>query len=364
LQVGCAGAILQYIGRRKNIKYLPNDGAALVAFRIRTIELFTLSDMLFVNADTLASLQIMQSENHPNSQMQGPNKSTSGAKEGLSVYGLFCHLACTPQGKQKLRKLFLRPSTDLALIEERLNSISMMLRPENSSVLEQISRSLRKVKDIRTVVIHMQKGICEVGKGKTVGRGVWANIQNFTFHVLKILEGVHGMSGSSTTAVTSKLLTNIKPLQIRQIGQMITDVVDFERSVEQHRTAVLQGVDAELDGVKRTYDGMGSLLTEVATQISNNLPEWARQYVENCIFFPQLGFLTVVPLDPETGKGRYEGEGIENDVWEKMFVSNDMGYYKNQRMKEMDSYFGDMYGMICGKTHRKFFSNDQQLIDS
>src|ERR1700712_5991981 len=130
---------------------------------------------------------------------------------------------------------------------------------------------------------------------------------------------------------------------------MITATVDFPRSEEQHRTAVLQGVDAELDGIKRTYDGMDSLLTQVATQLSNDLPEWAAQYVENCIFFPQLGFLTVVPLDPDTGKGKYEGEGVENDVWEKMFISNDMGYYKNRRMKEMDDYFGDVFGIICGK---------------
>jgi DNA mismatch repair protein MSH5 len=130
---------------------------------------------------------------------------------------------------------------------------------------------------------------------------------------------------------------------------MITETVDFQRSAEQHRTAVLQGVDAELDGMKRTYDGMDSMLTQVATQLSSDLPEWASQYVENCIFFPQLGFLTVVPLDPETGKGKYEGEGTDDDAWMKMFVSNDMGYYKNRRMKEMDEYFGDMYGMICGK---------------
>lgn len=352
--------MLQYIGRRRSIEYLPNDGAALVAFRIRIIEMFNLSDIMFVNADTLASLQILQSENHPNSHMQGPNKATSGAKEGLSLYGLFCHLACTPQGKQKLRQLFLRPSTDLAIIEERLNTISVMLRPENTPALEKISKCLRKVKDIRTVVIHMQKGISDVGKRKSVGRGVWANVQSFTVQILKILGGVHEMNGGSALVMTNKLLTDIHPLRIREIGQMVTDIVDFERSVEQHRTAVLQGVDAELDGMKRTYDGMGSLLTQVATQLWNDVPEWARQYVENCIFFPQLGFLTVVTLDSETGIGKYEGEGVENDVWEKMFISNDMGYYKNQRMKEMDSYFGDLYGMICGETYQRIL----ELIQS
>lgn len=93
---------------------------------------------------------------------------------------------------------------------------------------------------------------------------------------------------------------------------------------------------------------MEDLLTKVAARMTADLPEWARQYIENCIFFPQLGFLTVVPLDAETGKSLYEGEGAENDVWERMFCSEDMAYYKNTRMKEMDELFGDLYGMICG----------------
>lgn len=142
--------------------------------------------------------------------------------------------------------------------------------------------------------------------------------------------------------------------ELHQIGRMVTETVDFTRSEEQHRTVVLPGVDEELDDIKRTYDGMDNFLTHVATQLKNDLPEWAAQYVENCIFFPQLGFLTIVTVDPETGRGRYEGEGLEDDIWEKMFVSDDISYYKNQRMREMDDYFGDMYGMICGRCPSAF----------
>lgn len=339
---------MNYIGRRRNIEYLPNDGAALVAFHISTLEMFTLSDAMFMNGDTLASLQIIQSESHPNLHMQGPNKATCGAKEGLSVYGLFHSLASTPQGRHRLRQLFLRPSTDLAIIEERLDTITVLLKPENSSAVGQVCKSLRKIKDIRTVIINLKKGISDVGRGKMIGRGVWANIQNFTFQVLKILEAIHALSGSAALTIIKRMISEIQPLQLSEIGQMITGVVDFELSVEQHRTAVLQGVDAGLDSIRRTYDGMGSLLTNVASQLLSELPEWARQYVENCIFFPQLGFLTVVTLDPATGKGNYEGEGIDDDVWEKTFSSTDKGYYKNKWMKEMDVYYGDMYGMICG----------------
>ncbi|KAF4637415.1 hypothetical protein G7Y89_g664 [Cudoniella acicularis] len=349
LTVGCAGAILAQISRRKSIEYLPNDRAAMVAFQIRTIEMFTLSDQLFINSDTLASLQIMQSENHPNSHMQGPNKSTSGAKESLSVYGLFCHLARTPQGKQKLRQIFLRPSTDLDLIRERLNTIGIFLRPENSSSLDTIHKCLSNIKDIRTVVIHLQKGISSTGKGTKINRGVWANLRNFAHYTLKILEVIRELNDGHSLCVVDKLLVEIQALTLQNIGQSIVEVVDFPRSEEQHRTAVLQGVDAELDAFKRTYDGLDSLLTEAARAVTAEIPEWATQYVENCIFFPQLGFLTVVPLDPETGKGRYEGEGMENDIWDRIFASNDMGYYKNRRMRQMDSHLGDLYGEICDR---------------
>ena len=147
----------------------------------------------------------------------------------------------------------------------------------------------------------------------------------------------------------SQILTEIHPYRLKQIGKLVTETVDFLLSAETHRTAVLPGIDNELDNMKRTYNGLDSLLTRVATQLQSELPEWASQYIENCIFYPQIGFLTVVTLNIETGEGKYEGEGLENDKWEKMFTSNDMGYYKNNRMKELDGYFGDIYGIICGE---------------
>ncbi|KAG9247326.1 muts domain V-domain-containing protein [Calycina marina] len=350
LTIGCAGAVLSYISRRKNIDYLPNDEAALVAFRITSIEMFTLSGMMFINADTLASLQIIQSENHPNSHMQGPNKSTSGAKESLSVYGLFHHLASTPQGRMNLRQMFLRPSIDLSLIQMRLGTSMVLLRPDNESALEKLVRSLKEIKDMRSVVIHLQKGGTAVsGKGASIHQGVWASVQGFTFYTLKVMEALRELNGGETLDIVRKILTDTDPYRLNHLGQMVTRTVDFLTSAELHRTVVLPGVDEELDAIKRTYDGMESLLNEVAQMLRSELPEWAHNYISNCIFFPQLGFLTVVPQDPETGQGKYEGEGVNNELWERKFASDNMVYYKNNRMKEMDDHFGDTYGMICDR---------------
>jgi DNA mismatch repair protein MSH5 len=168
--------------------------------------MFTLSDTMFVNADTLASLQIIRSENHPNKHMQGPNQSTSRAKESLSVFGLFCHLARTPQGKQKLRHMFLRPSIELSVIGERLNTIGVLLRPDNSAALQTIGKSLKRIKDIRTVVIHLQKGVCDIpSKSFTIRKGVWGSMQTFMYQALVILDAVRQIAEGQGLAIVRKV---------------------------------------------------------------------------------------------------------------------------------------------------------------
>lgn len=204
LSIGCAGAILTYLHRRRAADYLPGDEAASSAFCVRSIEMFTLGARLFVNADTLHSLQILQIENHPNAHNQGP--ASSGAKESLSVYGLFHHLARTPQGKQSLRKMFLSPRMELEVIEERQNTIAVLLRPDNSGPLDTIVKSLKQIKNIRTVVIHLQKGISGMGgKGSGVHRGVWASLRHFTYNSLRIADAVRELIDGHRLSVVLKV---------------------------------------------------------------------------------------------------------------------------------------------------------------
>ncbi|KFY12425.1 hypothetical protein V491_06792 [Pseudogymnoascus sp. VKM F-3775] len=350
VSIGCAGAVMSYLARRKTIEYLPGDQEALVAFNISTVEMFSLADMMFINADTLNSLQILQSEFHPNTHMQGPTKSNSGAKESLSVYGLFRQLAHTPQGKYKLRQVFLRPSLDLDLIQERHNTIVIFLRPNNAEALDIITHSLKRIKNIRTVLIHLTKGInAPAAKGGAIKQSIWGSLQQFTFHSLKVVDAIRGIEDGEKLAIVGKVLDDLQPAELHAVGELITQTVDFAESDLHHRTIVMQGVDPDLDNLKRAYDGLEDFLSQVAAKMVAELPEWAAQYVQNCIFFPQLGFLTVVTLDPGTGRGSYEGQGLDDEAWNLSFCTEDMGYYKNRQMKEIDNYFGDMYGMICDR---------------
>lgn len=108
---------------------------------------------------------------------QGPGKKSSSSKEGLSLYGIFQHFAHTPQGRNKLRQNFLRPSIDVQIIRERHDFISVFLRPDNGDPLSKISKSLKHIKNLRAVMINLRKGV-STGSAKITGfkTTVWATL--------------------------------------------------------------------------------------------------------------------------------------------------------------------------------------------
>lgn len=130
-----------------------------------------------INLNTLSSLQILQSESHPNAFNQGPGQTSSRAKESFSLYGLFCQHVLTPQGKSRLRQCFLRPSIDMDIIRERQVLIDIFLRPDNDLALHKLCSSMKNIKNIRPILTNLHKGLSS-GKGAFGGpKGtVWGTI--------------------------------------------------------------------------------------------------------------------------------------------------------------------------------------------
>ena len=99
--------------------------------------------------------------------------------------------------------------------------------------------------------------------------------------------------------------------------------------------------------MKRTYDGIEDLLNRISQSIAATVPP---QYGLdlNVIFFPQIGFLISMPVDPETRSGKYEGGDTDDQRWDRIFTTGSRVYYKDFRMRELDETLGDMYAVICG----------------
>ncbi|TID21742.1 mismatch repair protein 5 [Venturia nashicola] len=313
--VGCAGAVISYLQRRRATRYLPGDSSAHGFFRISALEMFSLNETMFVNADTLQSLQIIETESHPNSHNQGPR--SSGSKEGLSVYGLFHHLARTPQGKYLLRQYFLRPSLNLSVINERLRTISMLLRPDNANQLDDISKNMRSVKNMRVMMISLRKGVSAGSQKAGFSKPIWSALRQVCLQLLMVAGAKHAYCP-----------------------------VDFEESEIQHRTVVMRGVDTELDDLKHNYDGLDSILTEVGKSIEERVPATLHAQI-NIIYFPQIGFLISLRADTDAGSESLDSEPLES--WERMFTTEECTYYKSSHMREMDQKYGDIWSMICDK---------------
>ncbi|KAG5655045.1 hypothetical protein KAF25_000250 [Fusarium avenaceum] len=346
VSLGCAGALLGDLLRRRSAGFLPDGQVAGMLFRVAHIRMFSLSAYMYVSADALLSLQILQTELHPNSQAWGSDANKSNAKESLSVYGLFHHLACTPQGRVQLRQIFLRPLLDLDVISERQRTIAILLQPDNIDKLPQLASTLRKIRNMRTTFAQLRKGIEFPSAGQSFDRGVWSTIQKFTTHAFTLREMMALLNDGAGVVLFERLVKSLEPASLVIVGEMINKTIDFEQSKARHRSSVKAGIDPQLDELKRRYDGMDSFLTEVVNHINRELPEWARKYVRSCIFLPQIGFLTVVEPNPSTGNGQYEGEGTAGGTWEKLFIADGAVCYKNSYMKELDKEYGDMYCQI------------------
>lgn len=52
---------------------------------------------------------------------------------------------------------------------------------------------------------------------------------------------------------------------------MINSIVDFDASTAEERFVVKSGIDAELDEMKRTYEGLEGLLSEVAMEVAESV---------------------------------------------------------------------------------------------
>ncbi|KAJ5794039.1 DNA mismatch repair protein MutS core [Penicillium paradoxum] len=354
--IGCAGAILTYLQRRRAAA--PSSLEAGNEYQIRALQMFNLRDMMWINSSTFTSLQIIQSESHPNMFNQGPGKKSGTGKEGLSVYGIFQHFAYTPQGKAKLKQTFFRPSVDLDTIRGRHTFIGVFCRPDNLAALEKMTKALKHIKNLRPVMVNLRKGI-STGSAKVTGfkTTVWASLLAFAFYSIDIKDALQEVSGASVLALPSKALRVFEAAQLYRVGRMIQGVVDIDNSEEQGRTVVKQGIDRDLDRIKDRYDGLHSLLKHVALDIAATIPAACDVEID-VIYFPQLGFNIAIPLN-EDGVAAYTGSG---DEWEIMFITENRAYFKDFRMREMDDKLGDIYGIICEKEIEIVYDLAQRVL--
>ncbi|KAK9477054.1 muts domain V-domain-containing protein [Lipomyces japonicus] len=329
VSIGCAGCVLSYTQKLIALEDgLINQNDAHL--QITNIETFRMSDIMFVNSDTLCSLQIFEDESHPNFQTQGMNQ---GHKEGLSLFGIL-NSTVTPFGHQLLKTWFLRPTLSVAEINCRLDAVTLFARQDNAHIVDSLRASLKKIKNIPKILVNLSAGKSTYSDYKA--------IMNFSFQCVKIKQALSEIPSTGNIRVINGILSTFESGGLTSVCARVGNTVDFEMSPIENRVVIKPTIDQSLDEMKRQYDGMSELLANVARSMSERLEVLVG--IINVIYFPQLGYLAVVEF------GLDDNEPIYSNVeWEFQFRTDTHGYYKTAEVKDLDNDFGDIYGMICDR---------------
>lgn len=105
-----------------------------------------------------------------------------------------------------------------------------------------------------------------------------------------------------------------------------------------------------LDALRQELANVCEFLPELRESVAQEVPREYAQYIHHCTIMPELGFIIAVRLDPETGEGYYHGQHHPEGGWTMCFTTEDIVYYKNQTMLDLDSQYGDLLSRIAGKS--------------
>ncbi len=206
LAVGCAGAVLNDLDKRRTTEDAsPDEEEDGVTFRVKSIEMNTCDSTLLLNADALISLQILRSEPHPNPQTR------SSDKEALSVTGLLLALASSAQGKRRLRQILLRPTANLSVLDERHKSIEVLLQADNCEIAKTMRKLLRKLKNTKTLLLHVRMGVDRIRGQLSVRVGDWKALLRFAMATAQLKQAIRGLRGASGIGTFSRVSLESKP---------------------------------------------------------------------------------------------------------------------------------------------------------
>ncbi|KAK0672811.1 putative muts protein 5 [Cercophora samala] len=342
LSVGCAGAVLTDLERRRAVEEESGSGEeGRTPFRVKHIKMNISTDTMLLGADALISLHIIRSHLQAIPGLRGSSDEPR-AKENLSVSDLLASLASTTQGKQKVRQMLLRPSLNFNVIHQRQSTIRMMLDPENVSIVKGLRKLLKKLKSPKTLLLHVKKGVDRVRGHLSLRMGDWKAVVRFATVAANVHQAVASLVRTSGLEIISKICETIDPRQFLLLADKIMRTFDFEASKDSQRTIILSGASPGLDQLRQELAEVCDMLPDIRDSIARGAPKWANKHILHCTVMEQSGFLIGVAIKPDTGVGVYYGHDLLDDEWELVFVAEEVAYYKNSLMHDLDSQYGDL----------------------
>jgi DNA mismatch repair protein MSH5 len=290
LAVCAAGAVLAHVER--------------LGWTVENVEETSPQRFMHVSSDAFAALNIFSPKVHPNSF-------TCKVGGGLDLWQVVNH--CTsPMGKHLLKQWFLRPSYDLETISERAEAVEILMH--HPQVMQSLMDQMTKGN------VWKWMGHLDAMQGYD-----WHRLAKFCSSVLAC--------GQMLVSLPSNAYLNKVVGCNPGLATITASIADTLMDTGEVRS----NVDAVLDDLRRTMNGLDHLLTTVARDLIQE--GYPRDL--SVVYFPQLGFLTAVPSGLPSG-----GLNLPLVDWHLSFSTAQMCFYKTSRMLALDSELGDVQAMI------------------
>ncbi|KAJ3350041.1 MutS protein msh5 [Allomyces javanicus] len=272
------------------------------AFQITSIRGFSPAAYLHLSPDTLDSLQVFA--------VPGAPLSAGGRRAGTTPYACLYDVlnhTRTADGKWTLRQWMARPLATKRAIEGRFAAVATFLDPGNAAAVKQVRGLLVNVRVVprilgRQVFSYMDwhlvaqfaraaESVLDALPQLREPAGLAADRDATALDRLLAVVSDQPDTSSSDT-ITSR--SSMPPrAALRSVLNLITPVIDLDASRRQRRVVIHEGVDQELDDLRKQYANLEDLLGNVATDVAAQVPPPLAAHV-HVLYFPQLGFLVAV----------------------------------------------------------------------
>ncbi|KNE65882.1 hypothetical protein AMAG_09847 [Allomyces macrogynus ATCC 38327] len=272
------------------------------AFQIRSIQGYSPTAYLHLSPDTLESLQVFA--------VPGAPMCAGGRRAGTTPYACLYDVlnhTRTADGKWTLRQWMARPLANKRAIEGRFAAVATFLDPSNAAAVKQVRGFLVNVRAVPRILGRQVFSYLDWHLVAQFARAAESVLDTLPqLHApaalaadrdVTALDRLLAMASaqpdmSSSDTITSRSFKSPRAA-LRSVLDLITPVIDLDVSRRQRRVVIHEGVDQELDDLRKQYADLEDLLGNVATDVAAQMPPPLAAHV-HVLYFPQLGFLVAV----------------------------------------------------------------------
>lgn len=257
LEVQAVGALLSFL---QTTEFRFEDGGTVT---VADVVHSQSTALMSINASTLAALQIFSTEYHPLVAARGRGNS----KEGSSLFTLLDRTRSSG-GRQKLRDWMLKPLRDSNLIMQRQDGVEIFMLENVTTQLGGILTLMKEIGPIDKIMARIQKCVSQPKDFLSLNRTMTAAIGVYTI----LMNDVKAPLEESIAMYSPQARQNLKPYRyiafledilqrcnvqvLKQVEDLICDIVDEESTNQAQSVCVREGYDQELDNCKEQYKNL------------------------------------------------------------------------------------------------------------